>query len=153
MSPTQISWIERIGLWFGNQPKDSMDALPVRVHGQQFTSTGAAPGSVKAFDQSLIWAIGGLLMWGLVMVYSASIAMPDNPKFSQYQHSHFLMRHLISLGLALVISLALGIGLAIGLCIALGLCIANGMPGLGPGFGIAIGSHLAEECGINACRD
>jgi cell division protein FtsW len=45
-----------------------------------------------------------LLIWGLVMVYSASIAMPDNPKFSQYQHSHFLMRHLISLGLALVVA-------------------------------------------------
>jgi cell division protein FtsW len=38
------------------------------------------------------------------MVYSASIAMPDNPKFSQYQHSHFLMRHLMSLGVALVMA-------------------------------------------------
>ena len=46
MSQASISWAERIGTWFGNKPKDSMDALPVRVHGQQF-STGAAPGSIK----------------------------------------------------------------------------------------------------------
>jgi cell division protein FtsW len=56
------------------------------------------------FDQALVGVTLALLIWGLVMVYSASIAMPDNPKFSQYQHSHFLMRHLMSLGVALVMA-------------------------------------------------
>ena len=56
------------------------------------------------WHQALVGVTLALLIWGLVMVYSASIAMPDNPKFSQYQHSHFLMRHLISLGLALVVA-------------------------------------------------
>jgi cell division protein FtsW len=32
-------------------------------------------------------------MWGMVMVYSASIAMPDNPKFAKYTHTYFLVRH------------------------------------------------------------
>jgi cell division protein FtsW len=105
MSPTQISWIERIGLWFGNQPKDSMDALPVRVHGQQFTSTGAAPGSVKAFDQSLIWAIGGLLMWGLVMVYSASIALNDNAQSTGLSQTQYLVRHTFSLSVGFIAAL------------------------------------------------
>ena len=35
------------------------------------------------FDQPLLWVVVTLLMWGLVMVYSASIAMPDNPRFAQ----------------------------------------------------------------------
>jgi cell division protein FtsW len=35
-----------------------------------------------------------------VMVYSASIAMPENPKFSRYTHTHFLVRHSISIAVA-----------------------------------------------------
>jgi cell division protein FtsW len=38
-----------------------------------------------------------LLAWGLVMVYSASIALPDNPRFARYAH-HFLVRHAMSIG-------------------------------------------------------
>ena len=30
---------------------------------------------------------------GLVMVYSASVALPDNPKFARYAPTHFLTRH------------------------------------------------------------
>jgi cell division protein FtsW len=40
-----------------------------------------------------------------VMVYSASIAMPDNPKFARYAHTHFLTRHLFSLVVAVVAAL------------------------------------------------
>jgi cell division protein FtsW len=36
------------------------------------------------------------------MVYSASIAMPDNPKFARYAHTHFLVRHTLSLVMAFV---------------------------------------------------
>jgi cell division protein FtsW len=104
MSQASISWGERIGTWFGNKPKDSMDALPVRVHGQQF-STGAAPGSIKGFDQSLIWAIAGLLMWGMVMVYSASIALNDNAQSSGFSQTQFLIRHVLSLGIGFVVAL------------------------------------------------
>jgi cell division protein FtsW len=66
--------------------------------------SNATPVRLLGFDQALVGVTLALLIWGLVMVYSASIAMPDNPKFSQYQHSHFLMRHLMSLGLALVVA-------------------------------------------------
>jgi len=38
-----------------------------------------------------------LLGFGLVMVYSASIAMPDSPKYSSYSPAHFLLRHIFSL--------------------------------------------------------
>jgi cell division protein FtsW len=38
------------------------------------------------------------------MVYSASVAMPDNPKFARYEHTHFLLRHMFSLAVALVVA-------------------------------------------------
>ena len=105
MSEANISWIDRMGKWIGNKPKDSIDDLPVRVHGQQFTSTGAAPGSVKGFDQSLIWAIGGLLMWGMVMVYSASIALNDNAQSSGFSQTQFLIRHAFAVGVGFIAAL------------------------------------------------
>ena len=105
MSEHTLSWGQRIGKWFGNEPKESIDALPVRVHGREFTRTGAAPGTVKGFDQSLIWAIGGLLMWGLVMVYSASIALNDNAQSDGFSQTQFLIRHALSLGIGFVAAL------------------------------------------------
>ena len=91
-------------LW-GEPPAEGPDALPVRVHGTEFTRTGAAPVRVKGFDQPLAWVTLGLLMWGLVMVYSASIAMPDNPRFANYAQTHFLVRHVASLFVAFIAAL------------------------------------------------
>jgi cell division protein FtsW len=68
------------------------------------TRTRAAPVRVKGFDQPLIWVAVTLLLWGLVMVYSASIAMPDNPRFGNYAQNHFLLRHIAAIGVALVAS-------------------------------------------------
>jgi cell division protein FtsW len=48
---------------------------------------------VHSVDQALVWLTLGLLVFGLVMVYSASVALPDNPRFARYAHDHFLMRH------------------------------------------------------------
>ena len=68
-------------------------------------ATLAAPSRLWGFDQTLVWVTVALLAWGLVMVYSASVAMPDNPKFARYAHTHFLTRHLFSLVVALVAAL------------------------------------------------
>jgi cell division protein FtsW len=54
------------------------------------------------YDHALMWVVIALLGLGLVMVYSASIAMPDSPKYAAYRSNHFLIRHLISLVTALV---------------------------------------------------
>ena len=89
----------------GSPPEPGPDALPVRVSGNQFTRTGAAPVQVKGFDQPLIWVTLALMLWGLVMVYSASIAMPDNPRFANYAQTHFLVRHVASLFVAFVAAL------------------------------------------------
>ena len=91
-------------LW-GEPPAQGPDALPVRVHGTEVTRPGAAPVRVKGFDQPLAWVTLGLLLWGLIMVYSASIAMPDNPRFANYTQTHFLVRHVASIGIAFVAAL------------------------------------------------
>jgi cell division protein FtsW len=96
-----VSVAERLVSWFGANPADP-GALPVRTSmGRVSTST---PVRLLGFDQALVGVTLALLIWGLVMVYSASIAMPDNPKFAHYQHNHFLLRHMMSLGLALVVA-------------------------------------------------
>ncbi|MES2482901.1 MAG: putative lipid II flippase FtsW [Pseudomonadota bacterium] len=76
--------------------------LPVRVSG--YNGTAAAP-RAQVFDQTLVWVVVGLLLFGLVMVYSASIAMPDNPRFARYGQMHFFGRHIVSLALAFVAAL------------------------------------------------
>ncbi len=105
MSSASISLSERIGRWFGNPPNEGVDALPVRVHGREFARTGAAPGSIKGFDQPLIWAIAGLLLWGLVMVYSASIALNDNAPTTHVWHAQYLARHTFSVFVGFVLAL------------------------------------------------
>ncbi|MFM8758886.1 MAG: FtsW/RodA/SpoVE family cell cycle protein, partial [Methylophilaceae bacterium] len=58
------------------------------------------------YDQSLLWVTLILLAFGLVMVYSASIALPDNPRMgSGYTPTHFWVRHAVSLGVAFVAAL------------------------------------------------
>jgi len=57
------------------------------------------------YDQPLLWAVLLLVTLGLVMVYSASIALPDGPKYAKYSSSHFLIRHAI----AVVIAVGAGI--------------------------------------------
>jgi cell division protein FtsW len=66
---------------------------------------GAQPSRLQGFDQTLVWMVVVLLALGLVMVYSASVALPDNPKFARYAATHFLGRHVMSIGIALVAAL------------------------------------------------
>jgi cell division protein FtsW len=84
--------VSRVGGWFGGG-------------GREGYTGRAAPSRVQAFDQPLFWVTVALLAFGLVMVYSASIALPDNPKFARYAHTHFLVRHLLSLVLGFVVAL------------------------------------------------
>ena len=87
--------------WFARKA-DSVGALPVRLGGHGSFSTPSSSVQVRGFDQPLAWVTVALLLWGLVMVYSASIAMPDNPRFANYAHTHFLVRHVMSIGVAVV---------------------------------------------------
>jgi cell division protein FtsW len=88
-------------LW-GRWARPANDKLPVRDHLPQTSPAGA---NLSAFDRSLVLITVALLALGLVMVYSASIALPDNPRFARYAPTHFLLRHAVSVGLALVLAL------------------------------------------------
>ncbi len=83
----------------------SSDDLPVRIGGMEYARTASTPTRVLGFDQALIWVCLGLLAWGLVMVYSATIAMPDNPRFARYGENYFVYRHLLWITLSFVAAL------------------------------------------------
>ena len=53
-------------------------------------------------DPLLLWPALALLMLGLVMVYSASIAIAEGSKFTGHQASYFLIRHAVFLSIGLV---------------------------------------------------
>lgn len=92
---------QRLVGWFAGSPRTGSAAVPVRAAGY---SRAGAPSRVQGFDQALLWVTVALLAFGLVMVYSASVAMPDNPKFARYRHDHFLVRHAAFIALAFVVS-------------------------------------------------
>ncbi|ARU06242.1 putative lipid II flippase FtsW [Comamonas serinivorans] len=97
-------WLHRASSFFG-EPGSAAGAgsLPVRVGGMDFAQTSAKPTRMTSVDQALIWAVVGVLAWGLVMVFSASIAMQDNPRFGgHYSATYFLNRHLMWLVLAFI---------------------------------------------------
>lgn len=96
---------ERVQGWFRGTVDKPVDVLPVRVSGTEYRQTRALPPTALGLDQALIWVVIGILAWGLVMVYSASIAMPDNPRFGKIEHYHFLLRHAMSLGVGFVAAL------------------------------------------------
>ena len=55
-------------------------------------ATRARPSRMMEYDQPLVWVVVLLMLFGMVMVYSASIALPDSPKYANYKNYHFLIR-------------------------------------------------------------
>ncbi len=100
-----MSAAARLAGWFSGLGGGAAEGLPVRLGGRGTSRSRSAPVRMSGVDQSLIWVTVALLVWGLVMVYSASVAMPDNPKFARYAHTHFLLRHALSLGVAFAVAL------------------------------------------------
>jgi cell division protein FtsW len=72
-------------------------AIPVR---EWIAPTTGRPQAAHGVDRALVAVIVALLALGLVMVYSASVALPDNPKFARYASTHFVMRHAFSIAIA-----------------------------------------------------
>jgi cell division protein FtsW len=97
--------LQSVSGWVSSKMAPVATALPVGLGDRGSYSATPRSAQVRSFDQPLVWVVVTLLMWGVVMVYSASIAMPDNPKFSNYTHTHFLVRHVVSIGVALVAAL------------------------------------------------
>lgn len=57
---------------------------------------------VAEIDYALLWSILGLLFGGLVMVYSASIAIAEGGRFTNHQPAYYLVRHGVFLCIGLV---------------------------------------------------
>ena len=97
---------QRFYAWLGTLAGGPVgDVLPVRLGATRRAATGSAPTRELGFDQALVWVTVALLAWGLVMVYSASIAMPENPRFARYTPTYFLVRHALWLFIAFVAAL------------------------------------------------
>jgi cell division protein FtsW len=72
--------------------------LPVNLGDYELASHARGhAANLQGVDRALVWVVVALMLWGMVMVYSASIAMPDNPRFSRFSHTHFLTRHVIAM--------------------------------------------------------
>ncbi|KKW67745.1 cell division protein FtsW [Lampropedia cohaerens] len=93
-----LGWLTRL---LGRN-QDALD-LPVRASGLEYRfSTSARPPVVQGIDQALVGVLIALLAWSVVMVYSASIALGDNPRFGDIGNEYFLIRHVVSIGVAFV---------------------------------------------------
>ncbi|RTL31662.1 MAG: putative lipid II flippase FtsW [Burkholderiales bacterium] len=85
----------------GGKSADGAGPLPVR----DFVDvTSSQPSKLMGFDQALVWLTLALLAMGLVMVYSATIALPDSPRFSNYTPTFFFTRHLVSIIMAVCVA-------------------------------------------------
>ncbi len=99
-----------------------------------------SPAAPRAeLDMTLFWSVVLLLSLGLVMVYSASIAMSEAEKLSGYRMHYYLMRHSIFLVLGIVAAfIAFQIPVALWQRLALPLFVLGGLllvlvliPGIG----------------------
>lgn len=98
----RVGFLVRCQKQWGALLGGASETLPVRTSLGRASNSSA---SVMGVDKALVWIVVSLMLWGLVMVYSASIALPDNPRFARYASTHFLWRHLASIVIA--VSLAL----------------------------------------------
>lgn len=94
--------------WFG-----AKDEPGVRGSARSGSSSGSLKGisgieqrsRMMEYDQPLVWVVLLLMLFGMVMVYSASIALPDSPKYANYKTAHFLIRQAMFIGVSLLAGL------------------------------------------------
>ena len=78
------------------------ETIPVR---EWISVDRGQPARLLGFDRTLVCVVVALLALGMVMVYSASVAMPDNPKFARYTTTYFLNRHMLFVAISVVAAL------------------------------------------------
>ncbi len=74
------------------------EPMPVRIG-----YVGPAASRMLEYDQALVWVIVLLLAFGLVMVYSATVAIPEDPHFAHWSQFHFFWRDLAAMALGLML--------------------------------------------------
>jgi cell division protein FtsW len=82
--------------------------LPFKFSGSStdaLSSSRARASKMMEYDQPLVWVTLLLMLFGMVMVYSASISLPDSPKFANYKNTYFLQRQAIFIAISLIAGL------------------------------------------------
>ncbi|WP_317201260.1 putative lipid II flippase FtsW [Janthinobacterium sp.] len=82
--------------------------LPFRFSGSSARApmdSHARQSKMMEYDQPLVWVVLLLMLMGMVMVYSASISLPDSPKFANYKNAYFLQRQAIFIAISLLAGL------------------------------------------------
>ncbi|CAB3642083.1 putative lipid II flippase FtsW [Trinickia soli] len=109
-----MSWTDRLGSRLmpqrqaaGGKSSKMAGAAASGLGGLASAVSGMRPTRSRMldYDHALLWVVIALLALGVVMVYSASIAMPDSPKYAAYRSYAFLLRHVISLAVAMVVAI------------------------------------------------
>ena len=90
------AWRQRLAPLFRRaqaSAEGKVGAIPVR----DWIDVGSAaqPARVLGFDQALLCVVIGMLAMGIVMVYSATVALPDSPKFAHYGPTYFMTRQIL----------------------------------------------------------
>lgn len=67
-------------------------------------SKRSARTTMHSLDVPLLTVVSLLAAFGLLMVYSASIALADGPQYSNYGHYYFIIRHTLFLCLGVVLA-------------------------------------------------
>ncbi|RUS66868.1 putative peptidoglycan glycosyltransferase FtsW [Saezia sanguinis] len=91
----------RLQGWLGGTGEDKV-VIPVRGGASAWLPQSTTQSRVHRFDQTLLWVIIGLLVFGTVMVYSATVALSDGPRFESRSSFYFLIKHAISIGVGAV---------------------------------------------------
>ncbi|MBW8899001.1 MAG: putative lipid II flippase FtsW [Massilia sp.] len=82
--------------------------LPFKFSGSSadaLSSSRARPSKMMEYDQPLVWVTFLLMLLGMVMVYSATIGLPDSPKFAAYKSTYFVVRQAIFIFVGMFIGL------------------------------------------------
>jgi cell division protein FtsW len=76
--------------------------LPVHDGRQAYRAESTSTAAV-GFDKALAGTVLALTLLGLIMVFSATVALSDSPRYGKLTPTFFLVRHAMSLGVALVL--------------------------------------------------
>lgn len=88
--------------WFGDEADTHASA---RVGSLKGAAGIEQRSRMMEYDQPLVWVVVLLMLFGMVMVYSASIALHDSPKYANYKTWHFLVRQAMFIGVSLLVGL------------------------------------------------
>ena len=106
-------------------------------------------------DLTLLWSGLFLLLLGMVMVYSSSIAIAEASRMASHNPAHYLLRHAVFLAVGLVAAgVALWIGIGLLALLAYPFLMPQRLGGLGTiiAIGVAVGWIAANAIGWRLLR-